>query len=179
MLSCLSAGAIGRATPCYATFSPTGDEQFPFFTSSSNFWEPQLVERWRGACYLHLFLPSPCQFSKAPCGPASGSAYRLPTQLVRSSTPPCSRGGRPVSVKPIGKQRPKMYFPVSSPSLMSKYSNGSRKNVAGPQFLLTMIYCHLAPRPRRENLTNLKIYDIIHLQGEGRKKNLHHHLHYA
>lgn len=30
-----------------------------------------------------------------------------------------------------------------------------------------------------ENLTNLKIYDIIYLQGEGRKMNLHHHLHYA
>ena len=32
---------------------------------------------------------------------------------------------------------------------------------------------------RHENLTNLKIYDIIYLQGEGRKMNLHHHLHYA
>ena len=180
MLSCLSAGAIGRATPCYATFSPTGDEQFPFFSNSSSFWEPQLVERWRGACYLHLFLPSPCQFSKAPCGPASGSAYRLPTQLVRSSTPPCSRGGRPVSAKPIGKQRSKIYFPVSFPSPMSKHSNRSRKSTMRPQFLLTMI--SLSSRRvllRRENLTNLKIYDIIYLQGEGRKKNLHHHLHYA
>ena len=179
MLSCLSAGAIGRATPCYATFSPTGDEQFPFFTSSSNFWEQrrQRMERWR--C-LHLFLPSPCQFSKAPCGPASGSAYRLPTQLVRSSTPPCSRCGRPVSAKPIGKQRPKIYLPVSFPSPMSKHSNRSRKSTMRPQFLLTMI--SLSSRRnvlRRENLTNLKIYDIIYLQGEGRKKNLHHHLHYA
>ena len=125
---------------------PTEYEQFPFFSNLPSFWKQrrQRMERWR--C-LHLFLSSPCQFSKAPCGPASGSAYRLPTQLVRSSTPPCSRGGRPVSAGSIGKQKPKIYFPVSFPSLMSKYSNGSRKNVAGPQFLLTMISIAAAPRP--------------------------------
>ena len=107
-----------------------------------------------------------------------------PSYLPSSSTPPPppsgSRGGRPVSARLIGKQRPKMYFPVPSLLPTSKHSNRSRKSVAGPQFLLTMI---LSSSRRHvllhENLTNLKIYDIIYLQGEGRKKNLHHHLHYA
>ena len=92
---------------------------------------------------LFIFLPIQQSTLRA------NSCARLPALLVVPARRPTSgsRGGRPVSVKPIGKQRPKTYFPVSSPSLMSKYSNGSRKNVAGPQFLLTMIYCHLAPRP--------------------------------
>ena len=169
------------AVPCRAIFSPTGDEQFPFFTNSSSFWKQrrQRMERWR--C-LHLFLSSPCQFSKAPCGPTPVPARFLPAPLVVPARRPISgsRCGRPVSAKPIGKQRPKIYFPVSFPSSTNKHSNRSRKNTMRPQFLLTMI--SLSSRRnvlRRENLTNLKIYDIIYLQGEGRKKNLHHHLHYA
>ena len=125
---------------------------------------------------FHLFANS----AKHP----EGQHLCLPPSYLPSSSapspPPGSRGGRTVSAGPIVKQRPKMYFPVSSPSPMSKHSHGSRKNVAGPQFLLTMIL--LSSRRcvlRHENLTNLKIYDIIYLQGEGRKMNLHHHLHYA
>ena len=137
--------------------------------------------RWEGV------LPSSFSFISLPTQQstlrASICTRFLLARLIRSSAlppPPCSRGGRPVAVGSIGKQRPKIYFPVSFPSPMSKYSNGSRKNVAGPQFLLTMILsssCRVLLL--RENLTNLKIYDIIYLQGEGRKKNLHHHLHYA
>ena len=100
--------------------------------------------RWRGACYLHLFL----FISLLTTLRASVCACRPPTSCLPSSSapspPPGSRGGRPVSAKPIGKQRPKMYFPVSSPSLTSKHSNRSRKNTMRPQFLLTMIYCHFA-----------------------------------
>ena len=58
-----------------------------------------------------------------------------------------SRCGRPVSAKPIGKQRPKIYFPVSFPSSTNKHSNRSRKNTMRPQFLLTMIFIATAPRP--------------------------------
>lgn len=61
--------------------------------------------------------------------------------------PPCSRGGRPVSAGPIGKQRPKIYLPVSSPSSTSKHSNGSRKNAVGPQFLSTMNSITTTSRP--------------------------------
>ena len=73
-----------------------------------------------------------------------------PSCLPSSSAPPPpsgSRGGRPVAAKPIGKQNPKMYLPVSFPSSTSKHSNRSRKNVAGPQFLLTMNFITTAPRP--------------------------------
>ena len=87
---------------------------------------------------FHLLLTQ-----QSTCGPAFMLVYYLPS----SSAPPplpCSRGGRPVSAKPIVKQNPKIYLPVSSPSLMSKHSNRSRKSVAGPQFLLTMICCHLS-----------------------------------
>lgn len=92
---------------------------------------------------LHLFADS----AKHP----AGQPWRRPplsAQLVRSvCRPPCSRGGRPVSAGAIGKQRQKMCFPVSFPSLTSKHSNRSRKNVAGPQFLLTIIFIATVPRP--------------------------------
>ena len=136
---------LRRAVPRRATFSPTEYEQFPFFSNLPSFWKQQM-KRWRGCLSSSLpFIFLLAQQSTL----RANSCARLPALLVVPARRPTSgsRGGRPVSVKPIGKQRPKMYFPVSSPSLMSKYSNGSRKNVAGPQFLLTMIYCHLAPRP--------------------------------
>ena len=127
---------------------PTGDEQFPFFTNSSSFWKQrrQRMERWR--C-LHLFLSSSCQFSKAPCGPTPVPARLLPAPLVVPARRPTSgsRCGRPVSAKPIGKQRPKIYFPISFPSSTNKHPNRSRKNTMRPQFLLTMIFIATAPRP--------------------------------
>ena len=142
----LLTGTTCRATPCCVVppSSPTGYEQFPFFTNSSSFWKQRVMERWRG-CHLssfHLFA----DLAKHPagqllCPPAS--------HLPSSSAPPPSsgsRGGRPVSAKPIGKQRPKIYFPVSFPSPRSKHSNRSLKSVVGPQFLLTMISIAVAPR---------------------------------
>ena len=110
---------------------------------------------------FHLFTDS----AKYPVGRAC-----LPTKLVAFHLHPCSRGGRPVTTGTIGKQRPKMYFPVSFPSLTSKHSKRARKNIVGPQFLLTMILSSSRRNVlRRENLTNFKNYDIIYLQGEERK----------
>lgn len=133
--------------PCRITFSPTGYEQFPFFTNSSSFWErqesqPQLVG---GDASLHLFFI----FLLTQQSILWASLRALPClpSLSAPPPPPSSRGGRLVSAGPIGKQRPKMYFPVSFPSLTSKHSNGPRKNVAGPQFLLTMIFIATVPRP--------------------------------
>ena len=84
----------------------------------------------------------------------AGSAKHLVGQHLRLlagparrfSSPPASRGGRPVSAETIGKQNPKMYFLVSSSSLTSKHSKRARKNIVDPQFLLTMISIAVAPR---------------------------------
>ena len=124
---------------------------------------------------FHLFS----DLAKHPAGqPRSPPTAFSPSSSAPPPPPSGSRGGRPVSAKPIGKQNPKIYLPVSSPSPMSKHSNRSQKNAVAAIFayddLLSSFRCVL----HRENLTNLKIYDIIYLQGEGRKMNLH-HLHYA
>ena len=130
MLSCLSTGTARHATPP----SPLrGDEQFPFFTSSSSFWErqesqPQLVERER----MLTFISSFHLFANLAKRPACQPSPAVPARLLLLLPPPGSRGGRPVSVGPIGKQRPKMCFPVSSPSSTSKHSNRPWKNVAKP-----------------------------------------------
>ena len=142
MLSCLSAGAVHRAPPS----SPLrGYEQFPFFTNSPSFWrrqksQPQLVGR---GCFPSS-LPFISLLAQQSILRARSCACFLSASSSAPPPPSGSRGGRPVSAKPIGKQRPKMYFPVSFPSLTSKHSNGSWKNMMRPQFLLTMIYCHLA-----------------------------------
>ena len=143
MLSCLSAGAIGRATPCYATFSPTGGRAISIFYQFIQFLGATATadgEVALSSSLLFIFLPIQQSTLR------TNSCARLPAQLIVPARPPTSgsRCGRPVSAKPIGKQRPKIYFPVSSPSLMSKYSNRSRKHTMRSQFLLTMIYCHLA-----------------------------------
>lgn len=96
-----------------------GDEQFPFFSSSPSFWEQRRQQaRVIFIFPFHLFANS----ARHP----AGQRLRPPTACLPSSSapplPPCSRCGRPVSAKPIEKQRPKMYFPVSSPSLTSKHS---------------------------------------------------------
>lgn len=84
---------------------------------------------------FHLFADS----AKYP----AGRLRSPPTACLPSSSappPPGSRCDRPVSAKPIGKQRPKMYFPVSFPSSTSKHSNRSRKNAVRPQFLFTTTF---------------------------------------
>ena len=132
-----------RISPCHAIFSPYwGYEQFPFFSNSSSFWKQRVMGR-RRECLPPSF-PSISLLAQQSTLRASYCACFLPAQLVRSSPPPCSRGGRPVSAKPIGKQRPKIYLPVSFPSSTSKHSNRSRKSVVGPQFLPMMICCHLS-----------------------------------
>ena len=78
---------------------------------------------------------------------SAGQLSHLPPAATYPARPllhrhPSSRGGRPVSAGTIEKQRPEIYLPVSFPSPMSKHSDRSRKNVAGPQFLLTMIFHH-------------------------------------
>ena len=124
--------------------SLTGYEQFPFFSSSPSFWKQWQRQRMGGR--LPSSLPFISLLTQQGTLQASSCACFLPAPLVVPALPPTSgsRCGRPVSAKPIGKQRPKMYLPVSSPSLMSKHSNRSRKNAMRPQFLLTMICCHLA-----------------------------------
>lgn len=67
---------------------------------------------------FHLFTDS----AKYPAG--QHLCLPLPAQLVVPACRPtsASRGDRPVAAETIGKQRPKIYFPVSSPSLTSKHS---------------------------------------------------------
>ena len=123
--------ASGNGLPRHATFSPTGGRATSIFYQFIRFLgtagpQPQLVERWM-LPFIFSFHP----FADPAKHPA-GQPF-LPFQLVRFLLPPPgSRGGRPVAVGPIGKQRPKIYFPASSPSLTSKHSNGPWKNVAEP-----------------------------------------------
>ena len=92
--------------------------------------------------FFHFLADS----AKHPAGqPHARLSPAYPARPLSTSTG--SRGGRPVSAGTIEKQRPKMYLPVSFPSSTSKHSNRSRKNVAGPQFLLTMNFITTAPRP--------------------------------
>ena len=71
---------------------------------------------------FHLFTDS----AKHPVGQHLYLSLAGPAR--RFSSPSASRGGRPVTTGTIGKQRPKMYFPISFSSPMSKHSNRSRKN---------------------------------------------------
>ena len=80
---------------------------------------------------FHLFA----DLAKHPAGQLS----HLPPAATYPARPllhrhPSSRGGRPVSAKPIGKQKPEIYLPISSPSLTSKHSNRSRKNAVAAIF---------------------------------------------
>ena len=75
------------------------------------------------------------RLNKTPRGPALVPAVCLPSSSAPPS-PPGSRGGRPVSAGPIVKQRPKMCFPTSSPSLTSKHSDRPWKNAVRPQFFV-------------------------------------------
>ena len=166
-----------HTVPCHLL--PYGIRAISIFFQFTQFLEAVATADGEVRVYLHLSFISLLTSQSTLW--ASPYVRLLPAQLVVPARPATSgsRCGRPVSAKLIGKQRPKIYFPAPSPSPMSKHSNRSRKNVMRPQFLLTMIL--LSSRRvllLRENLTNLKIYDIIYLQGGGRKMNLH-HLHYA
>ena len=122
---------------------------FHFFSSSSSFWEQRrMTRRWvllSSLLFISLLIQqsilraSIYAYPPAACLPSSSARLLL--------TPPASRCGRPVSDEPIGKQRPKMNYPVSFPSSMNKHSNRSRKNIVGPHFLLTMNPIAAAPRP--------------------------------
>ena len=87
---------------------------------------------WREVdAYLHLFLPSFYWAQQSTLRASSCAPSCLPSSFA-PPPPPGSRGGRPVSAGPIGKQRPKMCFPTSSPSLTSKHSDRPWKNAAKP-----------------------------------------------
>ena len=136
-----------RAVPCHL-LPLWGDEQFPFFSSSSSFWEQRRQRQPVERGVLFPSLPFISLLIRQSILLADSGARCLPACPARPlHHPPGSRCGRPVSAKPIGKQRLKMYFPVSFPSSTSKHSNRSRKNAVRPQFLLTMIYYHFASRP--------------------------------
>ena len=133
--SCQRGDSLPRhVSPCYAIFSPYwGYEQFPFFTNSSNFWEQRMMEGY--------ILPSSLPFislltQQSTRGPAFALAayHHLPSSPAPPPPPSGSCGGRPVSARTIGKQRPKIYLPVSSPSPMSKHSNRSWKNAVARNF---------------------------------------------
>ena len=85
---------------------------------------------------FHFFADS----AKHPAGRLRSPLSACLPSSSAPPPPPGSRGGRPVSAGPIGKQRPKMYFPVSFPSSTSKHSNRSRKNAVRPQFLFTTTF---------------------------------------
>lgn len=140
------AGTACRATPYCATFFPYGVRAISIFYQFIQFLETTATATAGGGAVLSSSLPFISLPTQQSTLRASVCAYRLPTQLVVLARWPTSgsRCGRPVSAKPIGKQRPKMYFPVSFPSSTSKHSNRSRKNAMWPQFLLTMIYCYLS-----------------------------------
>ena len=108
--------------------------------------------------YFHFFFHYSADLAKHPAGQLRSPPSSCLPSSSAPSPPPGSRGGRPVSAGPIGKQRPKMNFPVSSPSLTSKHSNRSRKNTMRPQFFLMMnsIAAVLRPPPRKfDNFQNL------------------------
>ena len=138
---------------CYVTprhavppSSPTGYEQFPFFSSSSSFWKQrQPVERG----VLFPSLPFISLLIRQSILRANSGARCLPACPARPLLhhPPGSRCGRPVPAKPIGKQRPKIYFPVSFPSSTSKHSNRSRKKGRRRNFCLLQLFRHFASRP--------------------------------
>ena len=135
--------SLRSAPPCRATFSPTGGRAISIFYQFIQFLGATATADGEVALPSSLpFIFLPIQQSTLRASPCA----RLPAQLIVPARPPTSgsRCGRPVSAKPIGKQRPKIYFPVSFPSSTNKHSNRSRKNTMRPQFLLTMIYCHLA-----------------------------------
>ena len=147
MLLFLPAGTARRAG--YAIFFPYGGRAISIFFQLTQFLETVEVAATAGGERMLPFI-FPFHFFADPAKHPAGQLLRppacLPAQLVVPACrlTPGSRGGRPVSARPIGKQRPKMYFPVSFPSSTSKHSNGSRKNAVRPQFLLMMIYYHFA-----------------------------------
>lgn len=120
-----------RISPCCATFFPYGVRAISIFYQFTQFLGTASdgeVERMLSSSLPSISLPTPQSILRASPMPPSC----LPSSSAPPPLPSGSPGGRPVSAKPIGKQRPKMYFLASSPSPMSKHSHGSRKNVAGP-----------------------------------------------
>ena len=123
-----------RAVPCHL-IPLRGDEQFPFFSSSSSFWEQRRQRQPVERGVLFPSLPFISLLTQQSTLRADSGARCLPAYPARPLLhhPPGSRCGRPVSAGPIGKQRPKMYFPVSFPSSTSKHSRmrwkkGCRRN---------------------------------------------------
>ena len=92
---------------------------------------------------FHLFADS----AKHPAGRLRSplSAY-LPSSFA-PPPPPGSRCGRPVLAGPIGKQSPKIYFPVSFPSSTSKHSRMRWKKGRRRNFCLLQLFRHFAFRP--------------------------------
>ena len=143
--------ASGSSLPRHATLpsSPTGGRAISIFYQFIQFLGTAGVAATANggegrfpSSSLHPFADSAKHPAGQPLRPPAGPARPL------ASPTSGSRGGRPVAVGPIGKQRPKMYFPTSSPSLTSKHSDRPwQSQVAGPQFLLTMIFIATAPRP--------------------------------
>ena len=145
-MSCWSACYVAprRAVPPY---SPTGGRaisiffQFIQFLGATN--DGEMEER------LSPSLPFISLLTRQSTLRADSGARLPPAYPARPLLhhPPGSRCGRPVSAKPIGKQRPKMYFPVSFPSSTSKHSNRSRKKGRRRNFCLLQLFRHFAPRP--------------------------------
>lgn len=70
---------------------------------------------------------------------------RWPACPPPSPLPPVSRCGSSTSSGAIGKQRPKMNYPVSSPSLMDKRTERSRTLRCAVPFLLAGTACRATP----------------------------------
>ena len=123
-----------HAVPCHL-LPLRGDEQFPFFSSSSSFWEQRRQRQPVERGVLFPSLPFISLLTRQSILRADSGARLPPACPARPLLhhPPGSRCGRPVPAKPIGKQRLKMYFPVSFPSSTSKHSRmrwkkGRRRN---------------------------------------------------
>ena len=133
-------GLLCYSAPCRTTFFPYGGRaisiffQFIQFLGATN--DGEMEER------LSPSLPFISLLTRQSILRADSGARCLPACPARPLLhhPPGSRCGRPVPAKPIGKQRLKMYFPVSFPSSTSKHSNRSRKNAVRPQFLFTTTF---------------------------------------
>ena len=132
-----------HAAPCHL-LPLRGTSNFHFFPVHPVFGSND-SSRWRGVLSSSLpFISLSTQQSTLRASPCAC----LPALLVRSSSrlPPSSRGDRPVSAGPIGKQRPKMCFPISFSSSTSKHSNRPRRKERC-NFLLTMIFIATVPCP--------------------------------
>ena len=170
-----------RAVPCHL-LPLWGDEQFPFFSSSSSFWEQRRQRQPVERGVLFPSLPFISLLIRQSILLADSGARCLPAYPARPllHRHPAPVAAVPCRLDPQENKDQKCTFLFHFLHRRVNIPTGRGRKGAAAIFVYYNFFVISPPVLRRENLTNLKIYDIIYLQGEGRKMNhLHHHLHYA